>query len=83
MRRSLRSIARHLGRSASTISREVQRNGGTDRYRAAQSDHSAWDPQALQAGLPSFPETDSIETTAEPSEPDRRSFVLPSGCLYF
>jgi IS30 family transposase len=43
MRRSLRSIARHLGRSASTISREVQRNGGTDRYRAAQSDHSAWD----------------------------------------
>jgi hypothetical protein len=22
-------------------------------------------PQALQAGLPSFPETDSIETTAE------------------
>jgi Helix-turn-helix domain len=28
MRCSLRSIARHLGRSASTISREVQRNGG-------------------------------------------------------
>jgi hypothetical protein len=28
MRCSLRSIARHLGRSPSTISREVQRNGG-------------------------------------------------------
>jgi DNA-binding CsgD family transcriptional regulator len=28
MRCSLRSIARHLGRSLSTISREVQRNGG-------------------------------------------------------
>src|ERR1700694_658473 len=28
MRRSLRSIARHLGRSPSTIAREVQRNGG-------------------------------------------------------
>ena len=30
MRCSLRSIARHLGRSPSTISREVQRNGGAD-----------------------------------------------------
>src|SRR6185312_9237244 len=43
MRRSLRSIALHLGRSASTISREVQRNGGADRYRAARSDQAAWD----------------------------------------
>jgi IS30 family transposase len=40
---SLRSIARHLGRSPSTISREVQRNGGADRYRAAGSDQAAWD----------------------------------------
>src|SRR6184192_2324514 len=44
MRCSLRSIARHLGRSPSTtISREVQRNGGADRYRAAGSDQAAWD----------------------------------------
>ena len=43
MRRSMRSIARHLGRSPSTISREVQRNGGVDRYRAARSDQAAWD----------------------------------------
>ena len=43
MRCSLRSIARHLGRSASTISREVQRNGGADRYRAAGSDRAGWD----------------------------------------
>ena len=43
MRCSLRSIALHLGRSASTISREVQRNGGSDRYRAARSDQAAWD----------------------------------------
>ena len=43
MRCSLRSIARHLGRSPSTVSREVQRNGGTDRYRAAGSDQAAWD----------------------------------------
>jgi IS30 family transposase len=32
-----------LGRSPSTISREVQRNGGADRYRAARSDQAAWD----------------------------------------
>jgi DNA-binding CsgD family transcriptional regulator len=41
MRCSLRSIARHLGRSPSTISREVQRNGGADCYRAAGSDQAA------------------------------------------
>jgi IS30 family transposase len=39
---SLRSIARRLGRSPSTISREVDRNGGLDRYRAARSDQAAW-----------------------------------------
>lgn len=50
MRRSLRSIARHLARSASTISREVQRNGGLDRYRAARSDQDA----VLQGLVPAF-----------------------------
>ncbi len=42
-RLSLRCIARHLQRAASTISREVKRNGGTGRYRAVPSDQSAWD----------------------------------------
>ena len=41
--RSLRAIAAQLGRAPSTISREVDRNGGADRYRAALSDQSAWD----------------------------------------
>lgn len=40
--RSLRSIALALGRPASTISREIQRNGGTQAYRAAASEESAW-----------------------------------------
>jgi len=40
---SLRSIARALKRSASTISREVGRNGGTKQYRAMPSDAAAWD----------------------------------------
>lgn len=39
---SLRSIARVLNRSASTISREVRRNGGPKHYRAAVSDLAAW-----------------------------------------
>ena len=42
-RLSLRSIARLLQRSPSTINREVQRNGGARQYRAVQSDQSAWD----------------------------------------
>ena len=40
--RSIRSMASHLGRSPSTVSREVCRNGGYDRYRAAVADEQAW-----------------------------------------
>lgn len=40
---SLQSIARRLHRPASTISREVARNGGRRRYRAARADAAAWD----------------------------------------
>lgn len=39
---SLRQIARGLGRSPSTISREIARNGGREGYRALQADHRAW-----------------------------------------
>ena len=42
MRLSLRAIASQLGRSASTISREINRNGGYDRYRASAADEAAW-----------------------------------------
>ena len=38
----MRSIAATLGRSPSTVSREVERNGGYDRYRAALADERAW-----------------------------------------
>jgi hypothetical protein len=40
---SLRSIARTLGCSVSTVSREVRCNGGCAQYRTAQSDTAAWD----------------------------------------
>ena len=38
---SMRSIARHLGRAASTITREVHANGGRNAYRAWQADDQA------------------------------------------
>ncbi len=40
--RSIRAMARSLGRSASTVSREIGRNGGYDVYRAAPADERAW-----------------------------------------
>lgn len=40
---SLRTIAKHLSRSPSTISREVNRNGGRKRYRATRADDRAWE----------------------------------------
>lgn len=39
---SLRSIAASLGRAPSTVSRELERNGGHGRYRAAAADKRAW-----------------------------------------
>jgi IS30 family transposase len=39
---SIRSIARRLARAPSTISREIQRNGGQGDYRASQADQAAW-----------------------------------------
>jgi IS30 family transposase len=47
---SLRSIAGSLGRAASTVSRELRRNGGQRRYRAAAADSQAWD-RALRPKL--------------------------------
>jgi IS30 family transposase len=40
---SIRSIAASLGRAPSTISRELSRNGGEERYRASQANQAAWD----------------------------------------
>ena len=40
---SLRTIAQALGRSPSTVSREVHRNDGRSEYRASTADQAAWD----------------------------------------
>ncbi|WP_447917183.1 IS30 family transposase [Achromobacter aegrifaciens] len=41
--RSIRSISATLERPASTVSREIKRNGGSSNYRAGQADQAAWD----------------------------------------
>ncbi|MEW2498714.1 helix-turn-helix domain-containing protein [Streptomyces nodosus] len=46
-----RQLAKRLGRSASTVSREIARNGGRDRYRAA----SAEQPPTSAGAAPSGP----------------------------
>jgi len=40
---SIRAIARQVGRPPSTVCREIARNGGRRRYRAALADSRAWD----------------------------------------
>jgi len=50
--RSCRELGVQLGRAPSTVSREVRRNGGRERYRAGSADAAAWDrarrPQACR-----------------------------------
>jgi IS30 family transposase len=40
---SIRSIAMQIGRAPSTVSREIERNGGRLAYRASHADSAAWD----------------------------------------
>jgi len=40
---SLRAIAKLLGRASSTITREINWNGGRNDYRASKADKAAWD----------------------------------------
>lgn len=54
---SVRAIARRVNRSASTVSREIRRNGGAACYRAAEAEAMAWRrarrPQACKLARPS------------------------------
>lgn len=40
---SVRQIATSTGRSPSTVSREIARHGGRNKYRASEADREAWD----------------------------------------
>ncbi len=48
--KSLRAIAQEINRAPSTVSREVERNGGSANYRAATAEHATWD-RALRPKL--------------------------------
>ena len=52
---SIREIARRLDRAASTLSREISRNGGRPTYRAHAADNHSWDSacERRSAFLPS------------------------------
>ena len=63
--RSLRAIAHELGRPVSTISREVQRNGGTHAYRAAAADQYAWARCDVSVGCSSVPDLGSCGYQAQ------------------
>ena len=49
---SIRAIAVILGRAASTISREIKRNGGQECYRADQADQTVLSPAPCSGCLP-------------------------------
>ena len=57
-RESLRCIATRLGRSPSTISREIARNGGRWHYRASRADAAARDRT---------PATEAVQARGEPA----------------
>ncbi|MBN9339319.1 MAG: integrase [Comamonadaceae bacterium SCN 68-20] len=56
---SIRSIARLLRRAPSTISREIDRNGGASGYRASLAEQAAWD-RALRPKLCKLAENRSL-----------------------
>ena len=47
--RAMRAIAASLDRAASTVSRELKRNGGCQGYRANKADRAAWDQARRRA----------------------------------
>lgn len=46
---SIRRIAAKIGRAPSTVSREIVRHGGRERYRASDADACAWQLQSVQS----------------------------------
>ena len=47
--RPIRRIAQGLGRSPSTVSREIRRNGGRSAYRASEADTLAWEKRCARS----------------------------------
>ena len=55
LRSSIREMAKHLDRAASTVGREVTRHGGRPAYRAHEADDQAWESALRTQKVPSGP----------------------------
>lgn len=66
--RSIRSIARELNISETTMAREINSHGGRDLYRAEDSIRSKWDKQFKRAHALTFEERSKIEQFARDVE---------------
>lgn len=62
---SMRAIATQLGRSPSTISREIKRNGGYANYRAVTADKAAWQRALRPKPCKLFGRSDLIKLIAQ------------------
>ena len=62
---SVRGLAARLRRAPSTISREIRRHGGRQRYRAQTADRRAWARSA--SARPTQPASTSTEASSAPS----------------
>jgi len=69
---SLRSIAASLGRAASTVSRELKRNGGRRYYRAINADQA----EPVHIGEPKTTQTALMPTLATGTELERAGRAL-------
>ena len=73
---STRSMARLLGHSPSTVSREISRNGGYDRYRAALADEKAWLRAPLVPGISEDKLDEGEEAACAPIEDEQSAVAI-------
>ena len=76
--RSARSIAKLLGRSPSTVSREMSCNGGYDRYRAALADENAWARSRRPMNLRSIARASAFRVSTDRNRRELRMREWPS-----
>ena len=78
---SFRAIAARIGRSASTVNREISRNGGREWYRAADADGAAWSRRPKECLLAREPRLRAAVAAklAEDWSPEQISGWLRSG----
>ena len=77
--RSARPMARLLGHSASTVSREISRNGAYHRYRATVADEEAWVSRPKRCKLADNPRLPASVARKLTSTPNIHSSIASAG----